>query len=36
LVAELRGADGRSYTLRDTPLHTAIYHPADETLALWR
>jgi len=36
LVAELRGADGRSYTLRDTPLHTAIYHPAEETLALWR
>jgi chlorite dismutase len=36
LVAELRGVDGRSYTLRDTPLHTAIYHPAEETLALWR
>jgi chlorite dismutase len=36
LVAELRGADGRSYTLRDTPLHTAIYHPAEETLALWK
>ena len=27
--------DGREYTLRDTPLHTAIYHPAEETLALW-
>jgi len=36
LVAELRGADGRSYTLRDTPLHTAINHPAEETLALWK
>jgi chlorite dismutase len=36
LVAELRGADGRAYTLRDTPLHTAIYHPAEETLALWK
>jgi chlorite dismutase len=36
LVAELRGADGRRYTLRDTPLHTAIYHPAEETLALWK
>ena len=31
-----RGTDGRQYTLRDTPLHTAIYHPAEETLALWR
>jgi len=36
LVAELRGADGRRYTLHDTPLHTAIYHPAEETLELWR
>lgn len=36
LVNELRGAEGRRYTLRDTPLHTAIYHPAEETLALWR
>ncbi len=36
LVNELRSADGRRYTLRDTPLHTAIYHPAEETLALWR
>jgi len=35
LVNELRSTDGRSYTLRDTPLHTAIYHPAEETLALW-
>ena len=36
LVAELRSAEGRRYTLRDTPLHTAIYHPAEDTLALWR
>jgi chlorite dismutase len=36
LVNELRGVDGRAYTLRDTPLHTAVYHPAEETLALWR
>ncbi|MBI3763322.1 MAG: chlorite dismutase family protein [Chloroflexi bacterium] len=36
LVHELRSTEGRRYTLRDTPLHTAIYHPAEETLALWR
>lgn len=36
LVNELRSTDGRRYTLRDTPLHTAIYHPAEETLALWK
>ncbi len=36
LVAELRGVDGRRYTERDTPLHAAVYHPAEETLALWR
>ncbi len=36
LVNELRSADGRRYTQRDTPLHTALYHPAEETLALWR
>jgi chlorite dismutase len=36
LVNELRSSDARRYTLRDTPLHTAIYHPAEETLALWR
>ena len=34
LVNELRDTEGRRYTLRDTPLHTAIYHPAEETLAL--
>ena len=36
LVNELRGTEARRYTQRDTPLHTAIYHPAEETLALWR
>ena len=36
LVNELRDTEARRYTLRDTPLHTAIYHPADETLALWK
>ena len=36
LVNELRSTEGRRYTLRDTPLHTAVYHPAEETLALWR
>ncbi len=36
LVNELRSTEGRRYTLRDTPLHTAIYHPAEEVLALWK
>lgn len=36
LVNELRDTEGRRYTLRDTPLHSAIYHPAEETLALWK
>jgi len=36
LVNELRDTEGRRYTLRDTPLHTAIYHPAEEILALWK
>lgn len=36
LVNELRDTEARRHTLRDTPLHTAIYHPAEETLALWR
>ncbi len=34
LVNELRATDGRPYTLRDTPVHSAIYRPAEETLAL--
>jgi chlorite dismutase len=36
LVNELRSADGRRHTLRDTPVHAAIYRPAEETLALWQ
>lgn len=36
LVNELRSTEGRRYTLRDTPLHTAVYHPAEATLALWK
>jgi chlorite dismutase len=36
LVNELRSTEGRRYTERDTPLHMAVYHPAEETLALWR
>jgi chlorite dismutase len=36
LVNELRDTEARRFTLRDTPLHTAIYHPAQETLNLWK
>jgi chlorite dismutase len=36
LVSELRSSEARRYTLRDTPLYTAIYHLAGETLALWK
>lgn len=36
LVNELRDTEARRYTSRDTPLHTGIYHPAEETLALWK
>lgn len=35
LVYELRDSEARRYTERDTPLHTAFYHPAEATLALW-
>jgi chlorite dismutase len=35
LVNELRDTEARRFTLRDTPLHTAIYRPAEETLSLW-
>jgi chlorite dismutase len=35
LVYELRDTEARRYTERDTPLFTAVYHPAEETLALW-
>ncbi len=36
LVNELRDTEARRYTLQDTPVYTAVYHPAEETLALWR
>ncbi len=35
LVLELRSSEVRRFTERDTPLYTAIYHPAEETLSLW-
>lgn len=35
LVQELRGSEARRYTERDTPLQSAVYHPAEETLSLW-
>jgi chlorite dismutase len=35
LVTTLRSSEARRYTERDTPLHTAFYHPAEETLGLW-
>lgn len=35
LVYELRDTEARRFTERDTPLFTAVYHPAEETLALW-
>jgi chlorite dismutase len=36
LVYELRDTEARRFTERDTPLFTTIYHPAEETLALWQ
>jgi chlorite dismutase len=36
LVNELRDTEARRFTLRDTPLHTAIYRPAEEALNLWK
>jgi chlorite dismutase len=36
VVNELRDTEARRFTLRDTPLHMAIYHPAEETLKLWK
>ncbi len=36
LVADLRAVDGRKYTERDTPLHTGLWRPAEDTLALFR
>ena len=36
LVNELRDTEARRHTSLDTPVHAAIYHPAEETLRLWR
>jgi chlorite dismutase len=35
LVYDLRSTEARRYTERDTPNFSAVYHPAEETLALW-
>lgn len=35
LVYTLRNTEARRYTLRDTPLTTAMYHPPEKTLGLW-
>lgn len=35
LVAELRGSEGRIYTERDTPLHTAIWMPEGEAFGVF-
>lgn len=35
LVYALRNTEARRFTLGDTPLYTAVYHPGDEALALW-
>jgi len=36
LVNELRDTEARRYTLQDAPVYTAVYHPAAETLGLWK
>lgn len=36
LVMELRSTDGRIYTLRDTPVYTAVHRPLDEALSFAR
>jgi chlorite dismutase len=35
LVNDLRATEARRYTQRDTPIFTAVYHPAETTLGLW-
>jgi chlorite dismutase len=35
LVSALRGSEARRFTQRDTPIITAIHHPADESQAPW-
>jgi chlorite dismutase len=34
LVTDLRGSEARRLTERDTPIFTAVYHPAQETLEI--
>jgi chlorite dismutase len=34
LVVALRSTEGRRYTLKDTPIYTAIHHPLDDVLSL--
>ena len=35
LVVELRSTEARRFTERDTPIFTAVHHPAEEVLALF-
>ncbi|MDA2923470.1 chlorite dismutase family protein [Acidobacteria bacterium AH-259-O06] len=35
LVTALRDTEGRKYTLRDTPIYTAIYAPQEKILSGW-
>lgn len=35
LVTALRSTQGRPFTLRDTPVQTCVFHPAEETLRLF-
>jgi chlorite dismutase len=36
LVTVLRSTEGRKYTLRDTPIYTAIYQAQDEVLSSFK
>jgi len=36
LVTELRSSEARRFTERDTPIITAVYHPAEETLEVFQ
>jgi chlorite dismutase len=36
LVADLRAVEGRKFTERDVPLHTGLWRPPEDTLALFR
>lgn len=35
LVSALRSTEARRYTLRDTPIYTAMYQPMEEFLQTW-